>query len=112
MKVPEYEIATEIKLYDYLAFPKWEWDDFFWDLFQNQQNTLKEKGYTEDGLYKIHFFESYFNSETTEEMTILEATEMLAIKDGADLVQYNNGNYGFIAYYNGRANGFEILEVA
>lgn len=50
-----------------------------------------------------------FFEERTEEMSVDVALECLAIKDGADLVQYENGNYGFVAFYNGRQNGFEII---
>mgnify|MGYP004547911529 CR=1 FL=1 len=59
--------------------------------------------------YLCHFFESEFFEERTEEMSVDVALECLAIKDGADLVQYENGNYGFVAFYNGRQNGFEII---
>jgi len=38
-----------------------------------------------------------------------DAIQHLAIKDGYDLIQFENGNYGYVAYYNGIENGFEIL---
>lgn len=59
--------------------------------------------------YLCHFFDSPFFDEDTNTMSIPEAIECLAIKDGVDLVQYSNGNYGFVAYYNGYKNGFEII---
>lgn len=60
--------------------------------------------------HTIHFFDSAFFNESTEEMTINDAIECLAIKDGVDLVQFENGNKGFVAYYNTHENGFEIIK--
>ena len=59
--------------------------------------------------YLCHFFDSPFFDEDTNTTSIPEAIECLAIKDGVDLVQFSNGNYGFVAYYNGYKNGFEII---
>ena len=42
-------------------------------------------------------------------MDIDNAIEHLASKDGVDMVQFSNGNYGFVAYYNGKVNGFEVI---
>ena len=56
----------------------------------------------------IHYFDSPFM--VTEWDPIYDAIQILAIKDGVDLVQFSNGNYGFVAYYSGIKNGFEILE--
>lgn len=35
--------------------------------------------------------------------------DRLPIKDGVDLVQYDNGNLGLVAYYNSRTSYLEIL---
>ena len=80
-------------------------------LFNDQCNTLKEHGYeyNDSDAWSIHYFESPFHYDRVENMTVKEAIECLAIKDGYDIVQFSNGNVGFVAYYNGRANGFEIL---
>ncbi len=43
-------------------------------------------------------------------MMLYDAVAALASKEGIDLVQFENGNYGFVAYYNENENGFEILE--
>ena len=42
-------------------------------------------------------------------MDIDDAIQCLAIKDGVDMVQFSNGNYGFVAYYSGDTNGFEVI---
>lgn len=42
-----------------------------------------------------------------------DAVQALALKDGADLVQFKNGNIGFVGYYNDyKNNAFEILRNA
>lgn len=71
-----------------------------------EQNGLSRTNRTE---YLCHFFDSVFFDEQTTEFCVDEAIEALAIKDGVDIVRFNNGNVGFIAYYNGHENGFEIL---
>lgn len=79
--------------------------------YEEQQEKLKILGFKYERMadYVCHFFDSaYFDEETTT-MSIPEAIECLAIKDGIDLVQFENGNYGFVAYYNGHKNGFEII---
>lgn len=38
-----------------------------------------------------------------------DAIERLAIKDGCDLIRYENGNLGLVAYYNGRESYLEII---
>ena len=44
--------------------------------------------------------------------TIYDALQSLALKDGADLVEFEDGNIGYIGYYNGfliETNNFKIL---
>ena len=59
--------------------------------------------------YICHFFDSAWFDEETIEMDIDDAIQCLAIKDGVDMVQFSNGNYGFVAYYSGDTNGFEVI---
>ena len=59
--------------------------------------------------YICHFFDSAWFDEETIEMDIDDAIQCLAIKDGVDMVQFSNGNYGFVAYYSGETNGFEVI---
>lgn len=109
--VPKFEILTENSVLD-------DWSDYDQDeamniLFEQQQDALRENGFGEyyDGvLYFIHFFDSPWFNDHTELLSISEAVERLAIKDGADFVEYiYDGTYGYVAYYNGEVNGFEIL---
>ena len=59
--------------------------------------------------YICHFFDSAWFDEETIEMDIDDAIQCLAIKDGVDMVQFSNRNYGFVAYYSGDTNGFEVI---
>lgn len=79
--------------------------------YEEQQEKLEILGFKyERGVdYVCHFFDSVYFDEETCVTSIPEAIECLAIKDGVDLVQFSNGNYGFVAYYNGYKNGFEII---
>lgn len=38
-----------------------------------------------------------------------DTVDSLAIKDGCDLIRYENGNLGLVAYYNGRESYLEII---
>lgn len=102
--MPAYKIATVNNVYSI------EDSDIAREKLIKEQNIiLKENGYEFDKSYLIHFFDSVFRNDFTGSMNIDYAIECLAIKDGVDVVQYENGNYGFVAYYNGHENGFEIL---
>ena len=78
-------------------------------LINEQNEVLASLGYDLTAAYDAHYFESsYMNDETTYD-DIPNLIERLAIKDGVDLVRFDNGNVGFVAYYSGKENGFEIL---
>ena len=106
--------------YTILGTPLYEFYDAYddepseTDLFarvDEQEKILKQNGLssTNGTEYLCHFFNSVFFDEQIRESCVDEAIEFLAIKDGVDIVRFNNGNIGFIAYYNGHENGFEIL---
>lgn len=38
-----------------------------------------------------------------------DAIDSLAIKDGVDIIRFENGNLGLVAYYNGRKSFLEII---
>lgn len=102
--VPAYKVVTKNNVYSIedsdIAREK---------LVEEQDLFLKENGYELDKSYMIHFFDSFYFDEHIYNMDIYEAIQCLAIKDGVDFVKYENGNYGYVAYYNGHENGFEIL---
>lgn len=102
----KYEVVTDRCLWD-IDFESGEDKELF---AKEQDEKATEVGldiYNQD--YKVHFFESRWMYELTLDKTINEAVQILAIKDGCDFVRFENGNYGFVGYYNGNENGFEIL---
>lgn len=78
-----------------------------------EQNAIIENAYK--GKVLVHFFEDdHYLNEGVQSLNVseilTEATDYLAIKDGYDVVKFDNGNLGVVAYYNGNQNGFEIIE--
>lgn len=78
-------------------------------LVNEQNEVLTSLGYDLTAAYDAHFFESAFGDDETTYDDLESLIQRLAIKDGVDLVRFDNGNVGFVAYYNGQKNGFEIL---
>lgn len=96
--LPCYTIITKNKVYE--SEPE--------EIVEEQYEKREVLGLNGNS-YLCHFFNSGFFNEHYEAWSIDEAIQHLAIKDGVDMVQFENGNYGFIAYYNGERNGFEIV---
>ena len=74
-------------------------------IIAEQEEKREVFGLVDDDQYLCKFSNGH-----TGFFTIDEAIQHLDIKEGYDMVQYNNGNIGFVAYYNGEANGFEIID--
>ena len=96
--LPRYTIITKSKVYE--SEPE--------DITKEQYNKREVLGLNGNS-YLCHFFNSGFFNEYYEACSIDESIQRLAIKDGVDMVQFENGNYGFVAYYSGEINGFEII---
>lgn len=79
-------------------------------IIAEQEEKRKVFGLVDDEQYLCHFFESKFSNGRIAYYTIDDAIQYLAIKDGFDIVQFSNGNLGFVAYYDGVPNGFEIID--
>jgi len=79
------------------------------ELIEEQNSKLESLGYNLNGVYVAHFFESAFIHEKTDSDTLSELAQKLATKEGYDLVQFENGKIGFVAYYGNEENGFEIV---
>lgn len=60
--------------------------------------------------FAIHFLnDPYFVNESYElSNDISETIQYLAIKEGIDLVKFDNNNLGFVAYYGSNENAFEF----
>ena len=78
-------------------------------LYNEQYALLTAHGYDMEKCYKVHFFDSPYTYDKTQDDVIADAIQRLAIKDGYDIVKWENGNIGFVAYYSGVENGFEII---
>ena len=105
---PKYEIITDRRVYDEHYCNDSECDTWADELVKEQDAKLADLGIKNDAhkFYPIHFFDD----DSMVNDTIYDAIQCLAIKDGVDLVKYNNGNYGFVSYYNGLKDGFEIYK--
>ena len=103
----EYTILTSLHTFD----PNRDENDMKYAerLVEEQDAKLNELGYVNDGSqsYLMKFGRHYRID------TIYDAIQSLALKNGADLVQFSNGNVGYIGYYNNvtfdKNNYFEII---
>lgn len=70
-------------------------------LYNEQMSVLEQLGYD----YYLDYITIYGNHNRKVEVdgfyTMDEAVQGLALKDGADLVEFENGCIGFVGYYNG-----------
>ena len=103
----DYEVLTEKTVDNQPDSDNAEW---FEDKILEQDEKLRELGFDNDcyTCYPCHFFNSDFFDEYWLNIPIYDAVERLAIKEGADLVRFENGNIGFVAVYGSDENGFEI----
>lgn len=74
-------------------------------IIAEQEEKREVFGLADDDLYFCKFTNGHSGFFTLD-----EAIQYLDIKEGFDMVQFSNGNLGFIAYYDGMPNGFEILD--
>ena len=109
MKLLNFKIITKRSILDIPYENEEQNEKDMIELYNEQNSILVSNGYDLNKSYSIHFFDSIYMHDNIMETDIREAIEFLAIKDGVDLVQYESGNYGFVAYYSGHKNGFEIL---
>lgn len=101
-----FRVITSKALYDIEYTENWDKDI---EAFTNEQNSILEKmGYEFSRDYLIRFGKDEY--EITD---IDSAIQMLALKDGCDLVEFENGNIGFVGYYHGfNENYFEVINTA
>lgn len=99
--IPNYKILTSKSVLDINTESETE-KTALWE----EQSSLLPKANT----FFVHVFEDkhYMDEHFFVTNDIEDEIQILAIKDGVDLVQFENGNIGFIAYYNGHENGFEF----
>ena len=74
-------------------------------LVEEQNAILEKRGYKDN--YKCELLR---NNKHYRYDCIDDAIQGLALKDGCDLVEFENGNLGFVGYYHGfDENWFEIV---
>lgn len=107
----EINVVTDFELYD--IEPEQE-DERIQHLTKLQERKLKEL-MGDAYAYQIVFLPSHFGNGITyfraDIDSVLDEVQCLAIKNGVDLVQFPDGNYGFISYYNSKRDGFKIIPV-
>lgn len=106
-----HEIVTKRKLYDYCNLPEDAEDEFREELYNEQLEYVATEIKTDNVIIHIIEDDAFLNEHYLYVSTpeIDSCIQYLAIKDGFDLVRFSNGNLGFVAYYNGYENGFEII---
>lgn len=106
---PKYKIITNKSVLD-IPYENAEQNERDCEaLVKEQDEILKANGFEFFKRYKMRMLNDRYEKDIFINEEINEAVQYLSIKDGYDLVQFENGNYGFVAYYNGTENGFEIL---
>lgn len=109
MKLPKFKILTNKSILDisYKSDEQHERDCL--ELVDEQNSILEKHMYHINSVYLLHFFDSAFFDDCYLGLTLYNGIERLAIKDGYDIVEYENGNIGFVGYNNGYYSGFEII---
>lgn len=74
-------------------------------LYNEQMAVLESLGYDYFSEY-VTFFGKAKGVECDGFYTMNEAVQGLALKDGVDLVEFENGCIGFVSYYRGFNNNF------
>lgn len=100
------EILTQIKTFD--PNRNWDSDEYGVRLVDEQFAVLQANG--------IEICDSYLIKLDNYKYIIADidnGIQMLALKEGADLVKFDNGNLGFIGYYGNttydKGNCFEVV---
>ena len=104
MKIPKYDVLTRMSTLTTEDKEK----------LAEEQNLLFRALFldmSEDVIY--HTFDSTFSEDERDEGNLSEydyQIQGLALKDGVDLVAFENGNIGFVSYCNGHKDAFEIIQ--
>lgn len=104
-ELPKYEILTKLSVMDI------DLEEVGGDFVKEQDEILKTYNFSTDydARYLVHFFNSNFFDEDLTITDLADACECLAIKEGVDVVRFEDGNIGFVAYYGAEVNGFEVV---
>ena len=103
MRIPSYTVLTKkstLLCEDKDALAE-EQNKLFCELFTNKNESV---------IY--HTFKSSFSDDEEDEGDANDfdfQIQSLALKDGVDLVRFENGNVGFVSYCNKCMDAFEII---
>ena len=103
MRIPNYTVLTSkstLVCDDKEALAE-EQNKLFFELFPNRNESV---------IY--HTFKSSFSDDEEDEGDVSDfdfQIQSLALKDGVDLVRFENGNVGFVSYCNKCMDAFEII---
>lgn len=106
MKIPAFKVLTKKSVMDLTETEDKEM------LYEEQNKHFKamfENG-NESVIY--HTFNSSFSDDEEDEGNANDfdfQIQCLALKDGVDLVRFENGNVGFVSYCNKCMDAFEII---
>lgn len=106
-----FEIITDLSVYGIIDRPESEYEHLKDMLVDEQDETLTDYGFENDcyTAYVIQYSDGEIRLDTID-----DAIQSLALKDGADLVRFDDDTIGFVGYYNGfelDENYFKILRV-
>lgn len=100
-----FKIATSVSMLDIVTDEdEGREEEKLQALYDEQDNILKARGFGNYEDYLIKTSEGYCYS------SIDDAIQSLPLKDGCDLVEFEDGNLGYVGYYHGfDENWFEII---
>jgi hypothetical protein len=77
-------------------------------LFESQMEYLKDNLILPEGKqYLLEYSNGYIRFEY-----VIDGLQYLAVKDGADIVRFNDGNIGFVSEYGNETEWFKIIKEA
>ena len=100
-KIPKYVILNSKDVRDILYYNTEQYQKEL-DLHWQEQQKLVKQYIGEKDVYIGHFFKN--ETVIKDELQIL--LQYLALKEGANFVQFKNGKYGFVGYYNTKETAF------
>lgn len=104
MNIPKFKILTSISALDIPYESDSQFQKECESLVKEQDEILKKMEYDLSQAYLLYFFRN--NSTLQEEIS--EGIQYLSIKEGYDLVLFEDGKPGYVAYYGENTDGFEI----
>lgn len=106
MKIPSFEVLTRESVINLTEAEDREM------LYEEQDSLFKAMFDNRNENVIYHTFNSSFSDDEEDEGNANDfdfQIQSLALKDGVDLVRFENGNVGFVSYCNKCMDAFEII---